>query len=64
MPTDDNFIITTTVYIGQSLTFIQFDDFVSVTDQLLVLLDKRSLICLISTFHTLWSPEHCVPSDL
>ena len=63
MPTDNNYIITKTVCVGQSLAFIQRNDFVSVASQLLALLSERSLVCLISTFHTLWSPENCVPSD-
>ena len=64
MPTDNNYIITTAVCIGQSFAFIQHHDFVSVAGQLLALLDKRLLVCLISTFHTLWSLENYVPSDL
>ena len=46
MPTDDNYIITTTICIGRSFMFIQCNHFVSVTGQLLALLDKRSLVCL------------------
>ena len=61
---DDNYILTTTVCIGQSLTFIQHDNFVPIMGQLLALLDERSLVCLNLTFHTIWSQEHCIPSDL
>ena len=53
MLTDDNYIITTTVCIGQSLAFTKHDDFVFIMGQLLALLDKRLLVCLISSFHTL-----------
>ena len=64
MPTDNNYIVTTTVCIGQSLAFIQCNDFVSAMDQLMALLDESSLVCLISNFHTLWSLECFVPSGL
>ena len=53
MPTDKDVIITSTVYIGQPLTLIQCNNFVSITGQLLALLDKRSLVCLTFTIHTL-----------
>ena len=62
MPTDDNYIITITVCIEQSLKFIQHVDFVSAAGKLLASLDERSLVCLISMFHTLWSPEFCISS--
>ena len=64
MPTDNKYIITTTVFIGQPLAFIQCNDFVSPMGQLLASLDERSLVCLISIFHTFLSLEHCVPSGL
>ena len=51
------------VYIGQPLAFIQCNNFVSVTGQLLALLDERSLVWLTLTFYTLQSLEHCIPSD-
>ena len=63
-PTDDNYIVTTTVCIGQSLIFIQCNNFVSIMGQLLASLDESLLVYLNLTFHTLWSPEHCIPSDL
>ena len=62
MPTDDNKIIATTVCVWQYFTFIQCNNFVSVTDQLVGLLNERLLICTF-TFHALWFPEHCVQSD-
>ena len=51
MLTDDNNVVTTWVYVGQPLAFIQRDDFVSIMSQLLALLDKRSLVW----FHFLFS---------
>ena len=45
MPTDDDKIITTTVCVGQSLAFTQHNDIISITDQLMVLLDKGLLVC-------------------
>ena len=64
MLTDNNYIITTIVCIGQSLAFIQCDNFVSIMGQLMALLNKRLLACLNLAFHTLWSLEHCIHSDL
>ena len=46
MLTDDNYIITTMVYVGQPLKFIQCDDFVSIMGKLLALLDESSLVCI------------------
>ena len=62
MPTDDNKIVTTTFNVGQSLTFTQCDSFVSNMGQLAASLDERLLNCTF-TFHALWSPERCNPSD-
>ena len=45
MSTNDNDIITAMVYVQQPHMFIQHDDFVSITGQLLALLDKKSLVC-------------------
>ena len=64
MPTDNNNIITTTVCVGQSIAFTQCCNFVAIMDQLAGLLKERSLVCLNFTFQTLWSLEHCIPSDL
>ena len=62
MPTDDIEIVTLTVCVGQSLMFMQCDDFVSMMGQLVAMFDKRLLICTF-IFHALWSPNHCIPSD-
>ena len=64
MVMDNSYLITRNVCMGQSLTFIQCDDFVYIAGQLLALLDERLLVCLNFTFYTLWSLEHCIPSDL
>ena len=48
MPTDNNDIITSTIWVGQSLAFIQHDVFIYLMGQLAALLDKRMLICLNS----------------
>ena len=48
MPTDDNNVVTTMVYIEQPLVFIQCNNFVSIISQLLALLNERSLVCFHS----------------
>ena len=63
MLTENNSIITTIYLVGQSLVFIQHDDFISIMDLLVLLLNKRSLIWSV-TFHALWFLEHCVPLSL
>ena len=44
MPTDNNGIVTSTVCVGQSIAFTQYDNFVSTTGQLAASLDERSLV--------------------
>ena len=44
MPTNNNNVITKTIYIRQPLAFIQCNDFVFIMGQLLALLDMRSYV--------------------
>ena len=57
---DNNWMVTSMCWVGQSLMFTQFNDFVS-TRGLLAASLKESLQVWSVVFHALWSLEHCVP---
>ena len=46
MLTDDNGIVASSVFVGQSLAFTQHYDFVSVAGQLVLSFNERSLVCI------------------
>ena len=48
MPSGNNIIITSTVFVGQTLAFIQCDDFISFTDQLVASLSESLWVCFNS----------------
>ena len=60
MLTNDNQIMNSTCRVGQSIIFIQCNDFVSIVGLLAASLNKRSLLWSV-TFHAQWSLEHFIP---
>ena len=59
MPIDYNWF-GTHLLVGQSLAFIQWNDSVSVMDQLVALLNEKCLVRYLF-FHALKILEHCIP---